>query len=232
VNRTPSSERREQLNQEFFNDWAKKYDGFRISRWFQYTQELALGQFGLHPDGSLLDVGCGTGSALLMAAERLPRGRVCGVDVSTAMVTQARAKIPVELSDQVEIRQGGAEHLPFKAGEFDYVLCTNSFHHYHDPKRALAEMRRVLRPGGELVIFENAPDLSLYTWVWDRFLRIYEKGHVRYYPSQELGGIIRNAGFEDVQLRVLRNEKFKYGKLFASIQIWAAREPAIEGATV
>jgi hypothetical protein len=86
-------------------------------------------------------------------------------------------------------------------------------------------MRRVLKPGGSLVIFENAPDLSLYTWLWDRWLRLFEKGHVRYYPSSELGMIIKQAGYKDVELRILRNELFRYGKLFASIQVWAAYKP-------
>jgi hypothetical protein len=79
------------------------------------------------------------------------------------------------------------------------------------------------------VIFENAPDLSIYTWAWDKLLRLVESGHVRYYPSRELGHMIRRAGFENVELRILRNEMLKHGKLFASIQLWSAYKPQAGG---
>jgi hypothetical protein len=86
-------------------------------------------------------------------------------------------------------------------------------------------MQRVLKPGGQLVILENAPDLSWYTWLWDRVLRIIEKGHVKYYPSHELGELLRRSELAQVRLCHLRNERFKHGKLFASIQLWSGRKP-------
>lgn len=229
MNDTLNQQTREQHNRDFFDRWARKYDHFRISRWFQYTQSLTLEQLDWRPDGKLLDVGCGTGHAVIAAASRLPRGRACGIDVSSAMVEAALTKIPHELAERVEFRESGAEHIPYDDNEFDYVICTNSFHHYHHPQQALVEMRRVLKTRGTLAIFENAPDLSLYTWAWDKVLRVLEKGHVRYYPSAELGGMIRTAGFENVELRVCRNEMWKHGKLFASIQVWAARAPVKPG---
>jgi ubiquinone/menaquinone biosynthesis C-methylase UbiE len=121
----------------------------------------------------------------------------------------------------VEFVQASADEIPYPSAEFDHLLCTNSFHHYRDPNRALTEMHRVIKPGGQLVIFENAPDLSWYTWAWDRILRIVEKGHIRYYPSRELGEMLSQAGFERVNLCHLRNEFLSYGKLFASIQVWS-----------
>jgi ubiquinone/menaquinone biosynthesis C-methylase UbiE len=227
VNKSSDSEVRERHNREFFDKWSKQYDHFRISPWFRYTQELAIKQLDLRTDGTLLDVGCGTGYATCYVAALLPDGKAFGIDISQDMVDKAVERTPSELGDRVEFRQAGAENIPYASDEFDYVLCTNSFHHYHQPTRALDEMRRVLKPGGSLVIFENAPDLSLYTWLWDRWLRLFEKGHVRYYPSSELGVMIKQAGYKDVELRVLRNEIFKYGKLFASIQIWAACKPEL-----
>ena len=62
-------------------------------------------------------------------------------------------------------------------------------------------------------------------WAWDRVLRIVEKGHVRYLGSAELGELLSRAGLVDCELRVLRNEFRKHGKLFASIQVWSARTP-------
>lgn len=216
---------REIENVNYFNDWAKEYDRGRITKWFQYTQDLAISVMTLRQDSKVLDVGCGTGFAVLRLGSILPEGRACGIDLSPEMVRQANAKVTDGLKERVEFRQAHAEEIPYPSDTFDVVLCTNSFHHYPHPLRALGEMRRVLRPGGQVVIFENAPDLSWYTWAWDKVLRIVETGHVRYYYSKEMGEMLCHAGFQDVKLCCLRNEFMKHGKLFASIQVWSGVEP-------
>jgi ubiquinone/menaquinone biosynthesis C-methylase UbiE len=215
---------REIASRRLFDRWARSYDRGRISGWFQYTQQLAIDNLVLEPDSRVLDVGCGTGHATLTLAPLLPDGLACGMDISSAMVAAARGKTPGDIGDRVGFIQASSAALPYGDERFDHVMCTNSFHHYPDPLGALTEMRRVLRPGGQLVIFENAPDLSFYAKVWDRVLRLVEKGHVRYYASQELGEMITRSGFGEVELRVLRNEFLKYGKLFASIQLWSAKK--------
>jgi ubiquinone/menaquinone biosynthesis C-methylase UbiE len=212
-------------NAAFFDRWAKAYDHGRISPWFQYTQNLAIGAMSLRKDAKVLDVGCGTGFAVLQLAARVPEGLACGVDISPQMIAQARTKVPQELSHRVEFREGSSAKLPYGGDFFDHLMCTNSFHHYPDPLLALREMQRVLRPGGQLVILENAPDLSWYTWLWDRWLRLSERGHVKYYPSYELEGLLQCSGLEQIRLCHLRNERFKHGKLFASIQLWSGRKP-------
>jgi len=221
----PRGSDRELASRRLFDRWARSYDRGRITGWFQYTQQLAIDNLTLEPDSRVLDVGCGTGHAALTLAPLLPEGLACGMDISSAMVAAARGKASSEIRDRVGFVQASSAALPYGGERFDQVMCTNSFHHYPDPLHALAEMKRVLRPAGQLVIFENAPDLSLYAKLWDRVLRLIEQGHVRYYASRELGEMIRESGFEDVDLRVLRNEFMKYGKLFASIQLWSARKP-------
>lgn len=215
----------EVASRAFFNRWARNYEDRRLSSWFQYTQHLAIERLEPDLDSVVLDVGCGTGYAVRALARLVSHGRVCGIDISPAMISEARSRISPELRDRVQFDEASAASMPYPDGTFSHVLCTNSFHHYPDPVAALREMKRVLKSAGELVILENAPDLSLYTWTWDRLLRVIEKGHVRYYPSRELGQMIVRAGFEAVRLRVLRNEFLKHGKLFASIQLWSAKAP-------
>lgn len=222
-----SVEGRDSENRIHFDRWAKAYDDGRISRWFRYTQELAISCLDLQPGSRVLDVGCGTGFAVLRLASILPEGGASGIDVSREMIETAQAKVPAVLKEKVEFRQASSANIPYTAAEFDHVLCTNSFHHYPDPLQALSQMVRVLKPGGQLVIFENAPNLSWYTWLWDHLLRIIEKGHVRYYSSVELGAMLSRAGFERVTLCHLRNEFLRYGKLFASIQVWSCRKPVV-----
>jgi ubiquinone/menaquinone biosynthesis C-methylase UbiE len=213
-------------NQAYFDRWAAGYDEGRIGPWFRYTQDLAIGALALRPTSRVLDVGCGTGAAVLRVAALVPAGRACGIDISPAMVARARSKVPPSLAHRVEFRRAPSDTLPFPDASFDHALCTNSFHHYPDPLRSLREISRVLAPGGQLVILENAPDLSWYTWAWDRVLRLLETGHVRYYPSAELGAMLERAGLVSIELVHLANERFKHGKLFASLQVWRARTRA------
>lgn len=214
----------DRLNKAYFDRWANTYDDDRMSRWFRYTQGLAINELDLEPGLKVLDVGCGTGFAVLQMGSILSVGKICGIDISSGMIKKARAKVPETLRERVEFHQACSENIPYSAGEFDNILCTNSLHHYPDPIRSLGEMYRVLRPGGKVVILENATDLSWYTWAWDRILRIIEKGHVRYYSSQEIGKMLKAAGFECVKLCYLKNEFLKHGKLFASIQVWSGHK--------
>lgn len=220
---------RERWNKALFDWWAKSYDQGRITRWFQYTQELTIANLDdLVPSSRVLDVGCGTGHATVRLGSLVPEGRTCGIDTSEVMIAEAGKKVPREAADRVEFRRASSDDIPYADGVFTHMICTNSFHHYPDPIKALREMGRVLEPGGQLVIFENAPDLSWYTWAWDKLLRLVEPSHIRYYPSRELGEMIARAGYERLELRLLKNEFRKHGKLFASVQIWSARTPGAD----
>ena len=85
---------------------------------------------------------------------------------------------------------------------FTALLCTLSFHHYPDPRAAVAEMARVLVPGGRLVIGDACGD-TLTARVADVFLRRFEPGHIRLYRSGELGDLLHGAGLSRVQHRQL-----------------------------
>ena len=226
MERSSQETHRELENRRYFDRWSKNYDDGRISRWFQYTQGLTIRLLDLKPDSKVLDVGCGTGHAVLHVASIVSTGKACGIDVSPGMVAKASSKVPQELKGIAEFVQASSEDIPYPNAYFDYVLCTNSFHHYPDPLQALSEMGRVLKPGGQIVIFENAPDLSWYTWVWDRILRVAETGHVRYYSSVEIGNMLSKSGFERLNLCHFGSEFLKHGKLFASVQVWSGYTPA------
>ena len=187
----------------WFDRRAKGYEGGATSRWRDPVQRTSLAALDLTRDDVLLDLGCGTGAAC-RAASAVTR-LVVGMDLSAEMISRA-----AELASGVEnIRFliADSEQLPFDDGAFTAVLCSNSFHHYPDPSRAVREMARVLASDGRLVIGDACADL-LAARIADAVLRRIEPGHVRLYRSSELGSFLQRAGLSRVMLRKLSGGGF------------------------
>jgi ubiquinone/menaquinone biosynthesis C-methylase UbiE len=165
------------------------------SRFNAKPQQEALGALALQPNDRFLDVGCGTGAAVRAAAPVVERA--VGVDIVPAMIMRAKA-LAAELP-RAEFVVGDSEKLPFPGAAFTALLCTASFHHYPDPERALAEMARVLTPGGKLVIADGTADLRIARLV-DRLLRLLDRSHVRLYRTTELVELVIGAGFGEVDV--------------------------------
>jgi ubiquinone/menaquinone biosynthesis C-methylase UbiE len=118
----------------------------------------------------VLDVGCGTGADVRALAVRVgPRGRVVGLDSSEQLIARAQAAQAAHPADPgsapIEFLHGQAGALPFDDGTFDVARSERVMQHVPDPAAAVAEMLRVLRPGGQLLITDPdhgmwAPDLD------------------------------------------------------------------------
>ena len=187
----------------WFDRRAKSYEGGATSRWRDPVQRTSLAALDLTTDDLLLDVGCGTGAAS-RAASAVTR-LVVGVDLSAEMIGRA-----AELASGVENVRfliADSEQLPFDDGAFTAVLCSNSFHHYPDPSRAVREMARVLASDGRLVLGDACADLPAAR-IADAVLRRIEPGHVRLYRSSELGFFLQRAGLSRVMLRKLSGGGF------------------------
>lgn len=126
-----------------FDALAAHYDAGRTG----YSNELynALVGFGLTPRQQVLDVGCGTGLASRPLIENAVR--VTGVDVSAPMLAKARERHP-----SATWVEGSAEALPFEPGTFDAAISAQTFHHV-DRAKAIAEIVRVLKPGGLVAVW-------------------------------------------------------------------------------
>ena len=92
---------------------------------------------------------------------------------------------------------GDAEHLPFAAESFDLVTCSHSFHHYPHQQEAILEMRRVLRPGGRLMIADGFRDNAVGWFVFDVCITTVEK-EVHHVPWTGFRAMFQRAGFRDV----------------------------------
>src|SRR4029077_11540308 len=125
-----------------FMDEAQKPAGIRACK------RLVLERAPLTRGIAVLEVGCGPGTDLFDAAEIVgPSGRLVGVDASEVMVAEARRRA-AEVGVVVTLERGDVQALSFPDGMFDVCRAQRLLEHLRDPARALAEMRRVTRPGG------------------------------------------------------------------------------------
>jgi SAM-dependent methyltransferase len=118
---------------------------------------------GLEPGQDVLDIGSGPGFLACEMAEAVgPGGSVRGIDSSDAMLSVARQRRPTTGSAPVEFGPGQATELPFPDGAFDVVTSTQVYEYVHDIPAALTEARRVLRPGGRLLVLDT--DWDTIAW--------------------------------------------------------------------
>ena len=196
-------DRSKAASRRWFDRRAGRYEGGATSRWRDPVQQASLTALDLTGDDLLLDVGCGTGAASRAAG---PVAKcVVGVDLAPEMIR--RATELAKAVENVRFLVADSEQLPFDDGEFTAVLCSNSFHHYPDPLRAVREMARVLASDGRLVIGDASADLATAR-IADAVLRRIEPGHVRLYRSSELGSFLQRSGFSRVMLRKLSGGGF------------------------
>ena len=125
-----------------------------------------LEQAGIQPGQRVLDLGCGTGTLAIMVKQATPDAEVVGLDGDPKILNQARSKAERASAD-VRFDHGYSTELPYEDASFDRVLSTLFFHHLttEDKRRTAGEIKRVLRPGGELHVadFTNPGDPLMAT---------------------------------------------------------------------
>lgn len=203
-----------------FDSVASKYDlmndlmsGGMHRLWKRFT----LGQTGLRPGQRALDVAGGTGDlALGMARQVGPAGRVILSDINWEMLSRGRDRLLDEgFATSVSAVQANAEKLPFADASFDCVTIGFGLRNVTDKPKALASMRRVLKPGGRLLVLEFShpvaglkPFYDLYSFnvlpalgklvAGDAASYRYLAESIRMFPDQPtLAGMMREAGLED-----------------------------------
>jgi ubiquinone/menaquinone biosynthesis C-methylase UbiE len=127
--------------------------GLILARTNRQAAETAIELLAVRPGDCVLEIGFGPGVGIAILAERARSGRVAGVDPSAEMVRQAmRRNAQAIEAGRVDLRRAGADQLPFPDGAFDKALAVNSMQIWPDPAAGMREVRRVLKPGGQVVL--------------------------------------------------------------------------------
>jgi len=139
--------------------------------------------FPVQPDDEVLDVACGAGAMALKLAPRVRR--VTGIDLTEAMLVEAQAAAARQGATNVSWRAGDVGELPFAPQTFSLVVSQAAFHHFDRPRQVLAEMARVCRTGGQVVVVDVAPDPGKAA-AYDALERARDPSHVHAHPLPEL----------------------------------------------
>ena len=193
------------------------------SRFTQRTQEETLAlidsaairrqaqKYGHAP--RLLDVACGTGRLLSYLYQQFPDAELYGIDGSQDMLLQARQRLsaaPVLRLEHVIIGPGEQARLPFPSNSFDLITCTNALHNLADPANFLADLVRLLAPGGWLALEDYARRSSAIPWRFIEWLALHIEGSQgRALTLAEAEKLCKQVG-----LHIARSHTFVIDKVF------------------
>lgn len=177
---------------EQYNQMAARYD----QRWSTYTANtLSFLKIWaqVSPLATVLDVACGTGEfeSLLLADN--PTQQMVGVDISDKMLAIAAQKCHAH--PNVSFQTAEASALPFVNNSFDVIVSANAFHYFDDPNAALAEMQRVLKPNGTVIILDWCKDYLLCR-VCDIVLQFFDPAYKQCYAQNEFHTLLKTAQFD------------------------------------
>jgi ubiquinone/menaquinone biosynthesis C-methylase UbiE len=141
---------------DYFEELAQSWDDLQpANRGQVLSQLLTPFESLLSSSQAILEVGTGTGALRIPLQERAPHASIVSIDLAGAMLERAHRRWPTAMLVQADVH-----HLPFRSAPgpylgFDLAVCHNSFPHFADKPAALAELARILRPGGSLLILHD-----------------------------------------------------------------------------
>src|SRR5262245_39688577 len=170
-----------------FNGWSRRYDRDPLQNLLFKPSHRLMVQKLEASEGRILDIGCGTSQFAARVFKHFPKMEVVGIDICFPMRRASRERFSGKCENKqprmehgsntdslpclirvpsvaansdfaLHLVQGDSERLPFADDSFDLVTCSHSFHHYPNQAQVVAEMHRVLHPGGRLMIIDGDRD--------------------------------------------------------------------------
>jgi ubiquinone/menaquinone biosynthesis C-methylase UbiE len=167
----------------------------------RHHKQLTLWGLGKIEIGSsfvVLDVGCGGGKTVNRLAQLAPQGKVFGIDYSADMVEYSKkVNKTMIVQNRVEIVEGSVEKMGFPDYYFDLVTAFETYYFWTNFSAALAEINRVLKPGGMLLLVNEMVQDCVYEV---KHAKLIEETHVRLIPLEEIRRIMQSNGFVAVQV--------------------------------
>lgn len=158
------------------------------------------------PQAKVLDIACGTGEFERVILAENPSQSMIGVHISEQMLAIARSKC--RNYSNVVFQAASATLLPFNDCTFDVVISANALHYFNDPKIALAEMKRVLKPKGQVIILDWCKDYFLCR-LCDRILPLFDSAYQQCYTQREFHHLLIDGGFA-----IQRDRRVRFGLLW------------------
>lgn len=199
---------------------AEIYEQFFVPALFAEWPPRVLAAAGVQPGDTVLDVACGTGVLAREAANQVgPTGSVTGIDINEGMLDVARQKAP-----PITWKTGPAESLPFAAGTFDRVVSQFGLMFFENPTQAIAEMGRVLRPGGRVAVavwdsLANTPGYAVVAEVLEELFGAAAAASIQapyaLGDTRRLADLFAEAGMEKITIQTVPGKA-----RFDSVESW------------
>jgi ubiquinone/menaquinone biosynthesis C-methylase UbiE len=183
---------------------------------------LTIALLDLQPADDVLELGCGPGHGLRLMAARAPRATIHGIDQSSVMLAQARARNRETMrTGQVRLYQSTFETLPFPSRSMDKISAVNVAYFWHDAAAVLNEMHRVLRSGGRLAIYvTDASSMRRWKFAGPETHLLFDYGG--------LVAMLKQSPFSYQSIRVTKVQIF--GSVAGLIAVVEPANPSISGA--
>ena len=192
-----------ELSRNTFDSQAETYNIDKNGKHARSIYPYIIDKLSDMQFSNVLDVGCGTGEILNIIKTLYPAVSLFGIDISKEMLKQAEEK---GLNNST-LFLGDAENLPFENERFDLLICTDSFHHYPNPQRAIDEFYRVLRVGGILLLADFWKPFP-FRQLMNLFIPFSNEGDVKIYSKNEIIKFLEQSNFKNIQYQKINKSGY------------------------
>jgi ubiquinone/menaquinone biosynthesis C-methylase UbiE len=208
-------------------DEAAAYDCISVWPQFRLLRRMIIRRLSSYrPSGILADVGCGPGRLIALIAHRFPQIKIIGIDAAQEMIeTARRGAVAAGILNRAEFRVGDVGHLPMDKDSIDFAVSTLSLHHWSNPSLGLAEIYRVLKPGGQLLLFDLRRDSRRFFYWLMRFAQAVVVPFALRNINEPLGSLLASYSVSELKdlLRQTAFREWRIAEGTAWVYAWARK---------